>query len=274
MRVCVVTGCSSGLGRLVLSRLVQSPQHWRVLAGYRSMSPPPPLESSNQASTVEWIPLDLASENSVDGFIKQVTQRVRGLSTGSLDCLLLNAATWNSTHVETDTKFSQEVHVNHFAQYRIATQLLPLLTKPSTTSTPRPRVIFTSSSLQNTLRDLQSLDDLEQVLGNCDHPLSTPKNRYACSKLVQSIAFHLWAQDNLVDVIGVSPGFVPTTGLSRSSPGWQRWIMRNIVYWFPFCSTEQQGDQGRGGLYTELQTLMEDENDERWDKFKQIWIPQ
>ncbi|KWU41278.1 hypothetical protein RHOSPDRAFT_37192 [Rhodotorula sp. JG-1b] len=44
-----------------------------------------------------------------------------------------------------------------------------------------------------------------------------------------------------VDVVAVSPGFVPATNLSRDSNWFVRWLMRHVVGWFPFAVSVEEG---------------------------------
>ncbi|GAA6024494.1 hypothetical protein JCM11491_004835 [Sporobolomyces phaffii] len=235
MAVCVLTGCTSGLGLAILARLLEHvPRGSVILAGHRSPSPPPRPTPPHPSTRLVWIPLDLASLESVDRFTERVEQHV---APASIDCVLLNAATWNSSFKPTlaagGATWSEEFVVNHLAQLRLVRRLAPLLAAQS-------RTVFTSSSLQNSV-PLASIDDVVDVLKDPTHARSTPRNRYAASKLVQSVAFDQLQRALTTEVVGVSPGFVPTTGLSRDSPWWQQMVMRWLVYYLPFCSTEEQG---------------------------------
>ncbi|GAA5883054.1 hypothetical protein JCM16303_006812 [Sporobolomyces ruberrimus] len=256
MTVCVLTGCSSGLGSLVLSQLVQRlPRNSTIFAAFRTQTPPSlPLPLQDSARIV-WLPLDLSSPSSVDRFVEKVK-----VEASSIDSVLLNAATWNTTFRtsgvqdgEGQGKWAEEFVVNHLSQLRLVKQLLPLLsstsppTSSSATSDPHSRIIFTSSTLQNSLSaELDTVEKVLEILKDPTDSFSTPKNRYASSKLLQSLAYYNLSQElakegSQVDIVGVSPGFVPTTGLSRDSPWWQRLWMKWVIYYFPFCSTEEQG---------------------------------
>ncbi|GAA5916205.1 uncharacterized protein JCM6883_000689 [Sporobolomyces salmoneus] len=254
MTVLVLTGCTSGLGARVLSRLVERlPAGSRIFAGYRSTTPPPAL-SSLPKDYVEWLPLDLSSLASVDHFAEQIRIQL-GNNGAKIDCVLLNAATWNTSFRSTTVQdqeeaevWAEEFVVNHLAQFRLVRKLLPLLSSsPSSDSTRRGRIVFTSSSLQNSLpAQMTSVDKALSILQDSNEQLSTARNRYASSKLLQSLSFYnlqwkLEKDHREVDIVGVSPGFVPTTGLSRDSPWWQQLLMKWVIYYLPFCSTEEQG---------------------------------
>ncbi|GAA6059659.1 hypothetical protein JCM10212_000046 [Sporobolomyces blumeae] len=273
MPVAVVTGCSSGLGALVLRQLLHRLDptslphlsHWTILAGTRS-SARPALPSSSTVD-VEWIPLDLARVDSVRQFAETVKLRLADLpGPPHVDVVLLNAATWNE-HVKTvdvgeGESYAEEAFVNHFAQYHLVQLLEPLLARPEPST--RSRIIVTTSSLQNSVK---SLDDLPNLLRPNASSSSTGKSRYAASKLAQTIAFHhlkrRWSDSGTpVEIVTVSPGFVPTTNLSRDSPWWARWLMRNVVYWLPFCSTEEKGAARILSCFPFLQPRLERNDDE------------
>lgn len=205
MTVIVLTGCSSGLGARVLAQLVRHlPSGATILSGYRSTSPPPSPPGLSDGSTLAWIPLDLASLASVDQFVRQVETKLG--SNSSIDCVLLNAATWNNSYRPTkvdDAEWSQEFVVNHLAQHRLVEGLLPLLSAGS-----RGRIVFTSSSLQNSLpREVESIEQVVSILRDPNDKSSTARSRYASSKILQSLSyFHLAHHAQHLDIVGVSPG--------------------------------------------------------------------
>ncbi|GAA5962733.1 hypothetical protein JCM3765_006183 [Sporobolomyces pararoseus] len=253
MAVLVLTGCSSGLGARVLSELAHSlPIGSTIFSGYRSSTPPPTPTRLSKESQVQWIPLDLTSLDSVDQFVQQVKEKLRSRRSGGIDCILLNAATWNNNFRTTvieggEGVWAEEFVVNHLAQFRLAKSLLPLLSNSSTPSGSRSRIVFTSSSLQNSLGpQISSIEKVLSVLQNSADPQSAARNRYASSKLLQSLSFYhlqkeMQSEGKAIDIVGVSPGFVPTTGLSRDAPWWQQLLMKWVIYYLPFCSTEEQG---------------------------------
>ncbi|GAA5965584.1 hypothetical protein JCM21900_005165, partial [Sporobolomyces salmonicolor] len=271
MPVLVCTGCSSGLGALVLRQLVdlvassssatsstRSP-HWTVLAGVRSTAPSDLAALAHPRFScvdLQWLPLDLARLDSVRAFAQQVALELEHRGLRRIDALLLNAACWKRSFHGIRVRdedgqhvWAEEAFVNHFSQHYLVHLLLPLLVAapPATSCAPpepssRARIIYTTSSLQNSI---PSLDDLLPLLTDPSCPASD-KERYAASKLAQTVGFHAWKQhfvenETPVDLVAVSPGFVPTTHLSRESPYLARWILRHVIYWFPFCSTEERG---------------------------------
>ncbi|GAA5842873.1 hypothetical protein JCM9279_004015 [Rhodotorula babjevae] len=270
----VVIGCSSGLGLGALSqwcrRLVSlsppRPTRWLVLAGQRSpLDSPPSAEQRNLAALctanpdtlrLEWLALDLADSDSLRAFAHQVHAR-----TDSVDALVLNAAVWTAdddpASVAVDGRvWTQEAVVNALAQHLLIDLLEPLLVATkAASSSARSRIIVTTSKLHSIVT---SIDDLVDQL----HPPSAPaasatststsrsansstgKSRYAASKALQLVSAAYWATrlaDKGVDVVAVSPGFVPTTALSRAQSPVARWAMRHLVSWLPFAVSADEG---------------------------------
>ncbi|GAA5822266.1 hypothetical protein JCM3770_002509 [Rhodotorula araucariae] len=258
MPVLVATGVSSGLGLAALSRfarlvLALDPpgERWRILAASRSAHLSVEQERVNtlfhqhsDRLELEWLPLDLPSSTSVHAFAAQVRLRA-----SAVDSLLLNAAVWTAdpTYIHAGSaEWTLEAVVNALAQHLLATLLIPLLAPPAAPG-HRSRIIVTTSKLH---ASVSSVDGFVALL----HPPSasslaaatanTGKSRYAASKALQLVSAAYLASalgPRGVQVVAVSPGFVPTTGLSRAQGALARWAMRNIVAWLPFAVTAEEG---------------------------------
>ncbi|KAI5481824.1 hypothetical protein MNV49_000101 [Pseudohyphozyma bogoriensis] len=70
--------------------------------------------------------------------------------------------------------------------------------------------------------------------------------RYSTSKFAQMVGARYWTDRlrNRADVVAVSPGFIPQTGLNRESGYLNRFFLWYILSWAPFCSTVDQGAAG------------------------------
>ncbi|GAA5891900.1 hypothetical protein JCM6882_007399 [Rhodosporidiobolus microsporus] len=270
MPTLIFTGVSSGLGlhvlRLVLDRLTSLPTPsssaspssfvWRLICGTRAPQPSPEQVKLSHAADafpelVEllWLPLDLA-----DGMMGSTREFVRLVreeyGVEEVQGVVLNAAVWGGAGGEGKRgrvggeEYVEEAVVNHFAQHHLVQLLLPLL-KTAASASPAPfippRIVYTSSNLHESVG---SLDDLPSVL--TASPPTSSKMRYAASKIAALIGAQSLLEDFSsssvgVDVVAVSPGFVPTTGLSRHS-GWVgQLLMRYVMSWAPFAVTEDEG---------------------------------
>ncbi|GAA5834406.1 hypothetical protein JCM11251_007980 [Rhodosporidiobolus azoricus] len=280
MPTLILTGCSSGLGFRVLQQLLNrfiapSPSsspaptpssRWRLIAGVRSPQPSPDqvklchlADSFPDEVEVLWLPLDLAdgSGASVKEFVRLVTEQHE---VEKVEGILLNAASWGSGQAKTvkvardltggaaEGEYVEEALVNHFAQQYLVRLLLPLLKSaagPSSRAAVRPRIVYTSSNLHESV---SSLDHLPSIL----FPTSSAsaKTRYAASKVAALVGaqslieeFASSSPSEEIDVVAVSPGFVPTTKLSRSSGWLGQMFMRYVMSWAPFAVTEEEGAQ-------------------------------
>ncbi|KAK4705276.1 hypothetical protein P7C70_g932, partial [Phenoliferia sp. Uapishka_3] len=248
-KVIISTGCTSGLGHATLSLLLkQSPappsEPLILIVGSRSIPPLHPLPHSKNHS-IHYIKLDLTDLQSVHDFAHEAKLLVpEGVGGSGIDVVFLNAGVWKQDEVEVEgTGWGEEAIVNHFSQHYLLQVLSPLLTLPRPTL-PRTRIVMTTSSLQNSVRSLDSptLADILNPLSSLS-PRPTPKERYSASKFVQMTAASGWSKmlEGMVDVVAVSPGFIPTTGLNRESSVWGRFFLKWILYWAPFCSSVEQG---------------------------------
>ncbi|SGY82950.1 BQ5605_C009g05606 [Microbotryum silenes-dioicae] len=138
----------------------------------------------------------------------------------------------------------------------------PLL-KP-TSSVPHPRIIITSSGL-HTKVPASSVASLPTILKS---PSTLSMERYRSTKFTQMANAHYWKstlKTRDVDVVAISPGFVPTSGLNRESSAWTRFFLRWVLWWFPFVSTDEQGNSAIPSLVTaEADQALEDPPLSKW----------
>ncbi|GAA6015885.1 hypothetical protein JCM10207_006792 [Rhodosporidiobolus poonsookiae] len=277
MPTLVCTGCSSGLGFTALSLLVDSfissspsASSVRIYAGARSLNTPDQQQlseraaSRNQKIEVHWLPLDLSSLDSVRQFVRLLTDE-HGVD--AVDAVLLSAAVWTGELRTTrlgEQDWVEEAVVNHFAQHYLVQLLSPLMEKAASSASASsaslpPRIVYTTSSLHTSITLLDHLLPLllpsassestptSNAALSAPPPASTGKTRYAASKLAALVGAQAVKEDFAtrgvgVDVVAVSPGFVPSTGLSRESAGAVgRWAMRNVMSWAPFAVSGEEG---------------------------------
>ncbi|SCV74718.1 BQ2448_7747 [Microbotryum intermedium] len=264
MPTLLCTGCSSGLGLQALRQLYShapsstsaTSSNWRLIIGARDVA-------ATQAKLATVVPsdgpkaqvlhLDLESFESVRTFSDQVKLLVEEEATDSqqkartqseaperegIQCILLNAAVYTAKFEAAQGGWCKEAIVNTFSQHLLLHLVSPLL-KP-TSLIPHPRVIVTSSGLHTKI-PASSIPSLPMTLKS---PSTSSMERYRATKFTQMANAHHW-KSNLkthdVDVVAISPGFVPTSGLNRQSSVWARFFLRWILWWFPFVSTDEQG---------------------------------
>ncbi|ORY73638.1 hypothetical protein BCR35DRAFT_307097 [Leucosporidium creatinivorum] len=248
MPTLVCTGCTSGLGSLALQLLLQqSPLTWHIIIASRSPTRGQQIVDQLTALAptrnhrLTCLPLDLTLLGSVKQFATRVQEELAGASSeeegeGKIDVLLLNAGVYKPTFTPLAGGWSEEAMVNHFAQHYLLHHLQSLLRPPSASHT-LPLVIFTTSSLHTRVR---SVEKLEAILRGKE---GSAMDRYAASKFIQLLGAGQWKDElrGRADVVAVSPGFIPTTSLSRDSPLLQRLFMHYILSWAPFCTSLHDG---------------------------------
>ncbi|GAA5988879.1 hypothetical protein JCM11641_002108 [Rhodosporidiobolus odoratus] len=272
MRTLVATGCSSGLGLSALSlfidRVIQQPSasaaRWQIIAGHRTtLSGDADRLTARAAAYTEvidliWLPLDLRDTDNVETFARRITDHH---SVNRVEILFLNAAVWTNNLRVVDRRkntWAEEAVVNHFSQDHLIKLLLPLLEKAAASASEHaaiaPRIVYTTSSLH---ASIASTAEIPALLGPfplsaspspSTVPQSTAKQRYVASKLAALMSAQSWKMkfadqegSAVIDVLAVSPGFVPSTGLSRESSTLGRWVMQNLVSWAPLAVTEEEG---------------------------------
>jgi NAD(P)-dependent dehydrogenase (short-subunit alcohol dehydrogenase family) len=116
----LITGCSSGFGRLMVERFLRSGS-WTVLATTRHPEQLSDLENKN----LTLIPLNVASHSERMQIVEQVEQ----ICSSSLDCLINNAGYGLSGALETlsEDQIRAQFEVNFFTPLLLTKALLPAL---------------------------------------------------------------------------------------------------------------------------------------------------
>ena len=221
MTTVVMTGATSGIGAVALSRMVREPGV-RVLVGARG-TPQPGTET---------LPLDLASLASVREFAGTVAER---LGDDSIDALVLNAgASMRTDTGRTADGFEVTFAVNHLAHYDLLRLLTPRLASgavvvitTSATHDPAAKTILPPPRHA----DAELLAHPDRDPQHDTEPRAAAGRAYASSKLCNVLtvrafaalpeaAAHGWR------VIAYDPGPTGGTGLLRDAPaalriGWR-----------------------------------------------------
>ncbi|KAH7322723.1 hypothetical protein B0I35DRAFT_426313 [Stachybotrys elegans] len=207
----VATGVTSGLGFEAIKHLLVQPQPYRFILGARNVPVAQAafegigFDKSTHALTV--LPLDLVDLKGVKTFAQQTLET---LGQDKLDYLCLNAGVVkpNDQPGPHGSKWSEPLIVNHFAQH----YLIHLLREKLVES--KARIVVVSSGAIRNVPDTSVLD--KELLANSGTPAFV---NYAQTKFVQLLGAHWWRRQlkGQCDVVAVSPGLIPGTGLGRHS---------------------------------------------------------
>lgn len=212
MTTIVMTGATSGIGRVAAEHMLQVPdvQLW---LGARGAAP----------AGAHVLPLDLARLASVHAFAQAVGER---LGQAPIDVLVLNAGTQFPNDTErTEDGFETTFAVNHLAHYLLLRLLLPRLAEAATV------VLTTSDTHDPAINPIAPPDhaDAERLAhparepGVRSRPLRDGFRAYSASKLCNLLTARAFsrsqaAQAKRLRVIAYNPGFTLGTGLQRSAP--------------------------------------------------------
>ncbi|KAI0193622.1 hypothetical protein EV127DRAFT_423737 [Xylaria flabelliformis] len=209
----VATGASSGLGFEAVKQLLQQTEPYRFILGARdpksTQAAYDKLKYDATVHSVSILPLELADLRGVKSFAQQALDK---LGSHKLDVLLLNAALNKPATGPgpNPSKWCEAFVVNHLSQHYL-THLLEDKVRES-----RSRVVVVSSGAVRNIRndDPKTLDiDLKADSG------AEGMVTYCASKFTQLLSTHWWRRrlGDSAQVVAVSPGFIPGTGLGRHS---------------------------------------------------------
>ncbi|KAK9441697.1 Short-chain dehydrogenase/reductase SDR [Metarhizium brunneum] len=205
----VATGLSSGIGLEVLKQLLEQATPYKVILGARDIKTASDavarLQYDKTANAVAVLPLELADLKTVKAFAQQALDSVGG---GKIDYLLLNAGMFKPADKESPGKWCEAAVVNHFSQH----YLTHLLREKLVAS--KARIVVVSSGA---IRNVEDPAVLEARLANGSG--ADGYSVYAGSKFTQLLGAHWWRRQlkGQCDVVAVSPGLIPNTGLGRGS---------------------------------------------------------
>ena len=258
LRFALVTGCSkTSIGFLSSQILADAPHKFTVILGCRNEAKGKEAEeaivASAPGSNVYFKKLDLASFDSIQNFVEEIAD-IDGFTENGLSLLVNNAGVgWgkNTPLIKTENEIEEIVGVNHFGHFLLTKLLLPYLKKPKSS-----RIVIVSSSLHDLGANKKNgeADDKELLLLP-SFPQGILVNEeeaydgsfaYRVSKLC-NVWFGYELQRRLNDekcnikVISVSPGFIPTTGLTRRSGMLGLFFLHYIIPFFGVTRTVEEG---------------------------------
>lgn len=215
MKTVVMTGGTAGLGAVAAERFA-STANMRLILGARSTT----------NSSIEALPLDLASLSDVQSFVQALTKKLAGTK---IDILILNAgAQFGNTKHRTTDGFESTFAINHLAHYLLLRLLTPSLANNAT-------VVITTSDVHDPTMNHFGPTELDP------EALAHPNDKragfgpgfraYASSKLCNLLTARAFAatsdvQFNGIRVIAYNPGLTPGTSLFRAWPWWAKLMMR------------------------------------------------
>ena len=214
MKTIVMTGGTAGFGAVAAKRIFYTP-NTRLILGARD----------NKNSSIETLPLDLASLSNVRSFVQSLTKKLDGTK---IDGLIMNAgAQFGNTKHRTGDGFESTFAINHLAHYLLLRLLTPSLTKNAT-------IVITTSDVHDP--KMVPFGPKELNPAALAHPKDKSKGfmpgikAYASSKLGNLLTARAFgaspdAQTNGMRVIAYNPGLTPGTSLFRAWPWWAKLIM-------------------------------------------------
>jgi NAD(P)-dependent dehydrogenase (short-subunit alcohol dehydrogenase family) len=203
----VATGVSSGLGFEAVKQLLGQTQPYRLIVGVRNLpvakSAFDGLAFDRATHELDVLHLNNADLASVKTFAQQALDTV---GQDKIDYLLLNAATMKTGEPNPGHKWCESLVVNHYSHH----YLTHLLREKLVAS--KARIVQVSSGAIRNVPDTSILES--HLKSGAGGALWTV---YAETKFVQFLGAHWWRRQlkGQCDVVAVSPGLIPGTGLTR-----------------------------------------------------------
>lgn len=242
MATIVMTGATSGIGRIAAARLISGGN--RLIVGARGDGSP--LRAEVQ-------PVDLGSLATVRAFAAKISDPI--------DALVLNAGMQRlDVEARTVDGFEQTFATNHLAHYLLARLLLPRIAEGG-------RIVLTSSGTHDPAEKTGIPAPRHAEAHKLADPATDPHRdarrqiaglrAYSTSKLCNLMTARSLAMQPDVVARGISvhaydPGFIPTTGLARRAPLFVRVAIMPALSLFarlmPGMNVVEDGGTGLAGL--------------------------
>ncbi|KAI1871491.1 uncharacterized protein JN550_004485 [Neoarthrinium moseri] len=213
VKTVVATGATSGLGFEAVKQLLHQSQPYRFILGARdikrSQAAYDEIKYDAGLHSISFLPLDLSDLSDVKSFAQQTLDR---LEKDKIDVLFLNAgmakgADGPGPH---GSQWCEAYVVNHLSQHYLTHLLRNKLVESHS------RVVVVSSGA---VRNLRENDPATLVTDLKAGSKTDGFVVYRASKFVQLLGAHYWRRQfgSSCDVVAVSPGLIPNTGLGRNS---------------------------------------------------------
>ncbi|GAP85641.1 putative short-chain dehydrogenase reductase protein [Rosellinia necatrix] len=208
----VATGATSGIGFEAIKQLLLQSQPYHYILGARDVKTTTEayngLQYDSAKHTITILPLELNNMKAVKAFAQQTLEK---LGSSPVDYLMLNAATGMTKKVSATgphgSKWIEPYLVNHLSQHYLLHLLRPKLEES------KARIVVVSSGAVRMVTDTSTLED-EMLAAK-----ETSGTVYPATKFIQFAGAHWWRRQlaGRCDVVAVSPGLIPNTGLGRGS---------------------------------------------------------
>ncbi|KAI1139721.1 NAD(P)-binding protein [Hypoxylon sp. FL0543] len=206
----VATGASSGLGFELVKQLLAQAQPYKFILGARdtkrTQAAFDELKYDGSKHSLTIFPLELSNLKTVKTFSQQTLEK---LGQDKIDYLLLNAAIAKNADEPgpNGSRWSEAYIVNHLSQH----YLIHLLREKLEES--RSRIVVVSSGA------VRGVEDPSLLENDVKSASKTERSVYSATKFIQLLGAHWWRRQlkGKCDVVAVSPGLIPGTGLPRGT---------------------------------------------------------
>jgi NADP-dependent 3-hydroxy acid dehydrogenase YdfG len=199
-----------------VKQLLEQSQPYKVILGARNLQRTQDafdaLKYDRSANKITVLPVELSNLRAVRTFAKEALDSV---GQDNLDYVLLNAGISNGAEEPgpNGSQWCESLIVNHTSQH----YLMHILKEKVVAS--KSRVVFVSSGAIRNVPDVSVLD--KDVRGGSGVP---GKTIYCETKYIALLGAHWWRRELLgkADVVAVSPGLIPSTGIFRGQGAGQQ----------------------------------------------------
>ncbi|MFN4082129.1 MAG: SDR family NAD(P)-dependent oxidoreductase [Bacteroidia bacterium] len=216
MKTAIVTGASSGMGKVTAKYLAKEGYHTILVARnkLKAQSVQTEILQSNPHAKVDLLIADLSDINQLKSLANEILHHYQ-----QIDVLVNNAGAYFGSRKESKNGIELTLATNHIPYYYLTKQLIPLLTKAL-----KARVVFVASEAHNFAKP--NLDNLQLKQGY------KPMLAYANSKLYNIITCLYFAREFKQSNIlfnAMHPGGV-NTGFAKDAKGMVGFIFRVLKF--------------------------------------------
>ena len=210
-KTCLITGCTSGIGKVIAVELARRGCHIIMVArkGSKAAEAYKEVGAASTSGSVNIVHADLASMRDIDMAIGVIKQEYK-----HIDLLINNAGVFKRTRQLSPDKIEQTMAVNYLAPFKLTMGLLPLLKNAGVA-----RIVNVCSALYSRGKiDLSDLFMDRRFNGGA---------AYATSKLLLVLFTYTLArqlEDTHITVNCLHPGVI-ATDVFRELPRWMSSLM-------------------------------------------------